>query len=52
MEQKTIITNGEPNLENLSKEEERNFYLTLLARVIEYYREKREAEEQPRKDTP
>jgi hypothetical protein len=36
MEQKTIITNGEPNLENLSKEEERNFYLTLLARVFDF----------------
>ncbi len=30
MEQKTIITNGEPNLENLSKEEERNWIDTIF----------------------
>ena len=37
-----IITHGIIDIEQLSEAEQRAFYATLLARVLELYREKRE----------
>lgn len=37
----TITTHGEPSIETLTESEARAFYATLLARVLELYRQKR-----------
>lgn len=38
----TIITHGSIDLELMSEAEQRAFYATLLARVLELYRKQRE----------
>ena len=40
--EKNIITHGSIGIELMSEEEQCAFYATLLARVLELYREKRE----------
>lgn len=36
-----IITHGEVDAKNLGEEEKRAFYISLLARVLELYREQK-----------
>lgn len=40
--EKNIITHGSIGIEFMSEEEQRAFYATLLARVLELYRKQRE----------
>ena len=40
--EENIITHGSIDIEQMSEAEQRAFYATLLARVLELYREKRE----------
>ena len=40
-----IITHGSIDIEQMSEAEQRAFYATLLARMLELYREKREGAE-------
>ena len=40
--EENIITHGSIGIELMSEEEQRAFYSTLLARVLEFYRKQRE----------
>ncbi len=40
-EKTEIITHGEVTIENLSEEEQRMLYISLLTRVLDIYREKK-----------
>lgn len=46
MEQQRLNVNevGKPTLDCLGADEERSFYVTLLARVLELYRQKKEGD--------
>ena len=35
-----VVTFGSPSVESLTKEEQKNFYITLLARMLELYKQK------------
>ncbi len=35
-----VVKFGSPCIESLTKEEQKNFYITLLARILELYKEK------------
>ncbi len=36
---------GSASIENLPEEQQRNFYITLFARILELYKEKKQNEE-------
>ncbi len=40
-----VVTFGTPDVESLTKEEQKNFYITLLARVLELYKQKLQKED-------
>lgn len=35
-----VVAFGSPSVESLTKEEQKNFYITLLARMLELYKQK------------
>lgn len=40
-----LVAIGHPDIFELSESEQRNFYITLLTRILELYKEKKEREE-------